>query len=139
MLFIIIFFCTSNQTIKNAQTLEEQKQQPILKDKCRIQAYGWSLPSNTETPVDETTKNNIRIPVPIYCQTIFDRDNELKSSCATVVNTDPSTSLVWICSLCKNDTHVSILDPNNPKEQKEQFVLKSMKVLCVQSVSSTGR
>lgn len=112
-----------------------------MKDKCRIQAYGWSLPSKNEAEGNSDEVSNLSIPVPIYCQPIFDRDNDLKPSCATILNTvdesNKPSSLVWICSLCKNDTYVSILDPNNPKEQKEQFVLKSMKVLCVQSVKGT--
>jgi len=49
--------------------------------------------------------------------------SEFKSSC------------IWICNLNENDTHVSILDANKPGDLIEQFILKYLKIYCMQSVA----
>lgn len=101
------------------------------------------------------------VPVPVYCRPLFERDTNYKLSCASAVNLDYSsnikdsdtiiksslyynsqtqtkdglTSYVWLCNLNTNtDTQISIIDGNRPGEIKQEFYLKSIRVLCIHSV-----
>jgi len=104
------------------------------------------------------------VPVPVYCRPLFEHDNNLKMSCSSTINflydpncikncgelieaspfnhfksqihqNDYKSSCIWICNLNENDTHVSVLDANKPGDLIEQFILKQMKIYCIQSVS----
>lgn len=48
---------------------------------------------------------------------------------------DFKSSCIWICNLNENDTHVSILDANKPGDLIEQFILKYLRIYCMQSVA----
>lgn len=146
------FFISSNFYSSNKIQAKERKNS--FKEKDRVQAYGWSLPSitssnNSKNDKFECNSNNTTIPIPIYCQPLFENLNDFKLCCSTTVYIDHNrhadilkntilkenqTSFVWISSLFKNDSHIFILDPNKPKEQQEQFILNSVKILSIQSI-----
>ena len=107
----------------------------------------------------------ITVPVPVYCRPLFEQDNNLKLSCSSTVNfsfdpkvvkncaeiieassfghfksnlansNDYKSSCIWICNQNDNDTHISILDANRPGDLIEQFVLKYLKIYCIQSIA----
>jgi len=112
-----------------------------------------------------TSSTAITVPVPVYCRPLFEQDNNLKLSCSSTVNfsfdpkvvkncaeiieassfghfksnlsnsIDYKSSCIWICNLNDNDTHVSVLDANRPGDLIEQFVLKYLKIYCIQSIA----
>jgi c-Jun-amino-terminal kinase-interacting protein 4 len=138
----------------------------VNKEEGRIQAYGWSLPSNNQSNLSyskNTVSTPVSVPVPVYCRPLFDdRETNYKLSCAASVNLDYCnsnikdsdtiikssiyfnsqtqtksglTSFIWLCNLNTNtDTQISIIDGNRPGEIKEEFYLKSIRVLCIHSV-----
>ncbi len=54
-------------------------------------------------------------------------------------NVEYKSSCIWICNLNDNDTHISILDANKPGDLIEQFILKYLKIYCMQSVSGADK
>lgn len=141
---------------------KQVESKPAAKEDGRMQAYGWSLPSKAS--LEKSSANtSITVPVPVYCRPLFEHDNNLKLSCSSTVNfafdskcvkncaeiiesssfghfksqasSDFKSSCIWICNLNDNDTHVSILDANKPSDLIEQFVLKYLKIYCIQSIS----
>lgn len=62
----------------------------------------------------------------------FKSTNQNKSS------VEHKSSCIWICNLNEKDTHVSILDANKPGDLIEQFILKYLKIYCIQSISGAS-
>ena len=62
----------------------------------------------------------------------------LKSTSSNKSSVEHKSSCIWICNLNENDTHVSILDANKPGDLIEQFILKYLKVYCIQSISGAS-
>lgn len=108
----------------------------------------------------------ITVPVPVYCRPLFEHDNNLKMSCASTVNfsfdssiiknfpelieespfsrfkstnQEYKSSCIWISNLNENDTHVSVLDANKPGDLIEQFILKYLKIQCLQSIAGAKK
>jgi len=122
------------------------------------------LAGDTTNKTVHSKNTPITVPVPVYCRPLFEHDNNLKMSCSSTINFsfDPScvkncgelieaspfshyrsqiqhneykSSCIWICNLNENNTHVSVLDANKPGDLIEQFILKQLKIYCIQSIS----
>ncbi|KAL5011618.1 hypothetical protein ScPMuIL_010169 [Solemya velum] len=54
----------------------------------RLQAYGWSLPAKLQPHVlkELPAKNQVPVPVPVYCRPLLDKQSGLKIWCAAGVN-----------------------------------------------------
>lgn len=137
----------------------------VAKEEGRMQAYGWSLPSKASLDVAKAnTTITVPVPVycrPLFeqdnnlklsCSSTVNYlfDSKCVKNCADIIessrfshfksqttnnNTEYKSSCIWICNLNDNDTHVSVLDANRPSELIEQFVLKYLKIYCIQSIS----
>jgi len=145
------------------------QQQTVAKEDGRMQAYGWSLPSKSSLDSPKSSPTiSVPVPVPVYCRPLFEQDNNLKLSCSSTVNftfdskvvpncasliesslfgyfkstaslNEFKSSCIWICNLNDNDTHVSILDANRPGDLIEQFVLKYLKIYCIQCIGGAQK
>ena len=131
-----------------------------LPSKTSIQLSGDNNHNNHKV-IQPVISAPITVPVPVYCRPLFEHDNNLKMSCSSTINFlfDPKcanncaeliegsgfshfksnseykSSCIWICNLNENDTHVSLLDANKPGDLIEQFILKQLKIYCIQSIS----
>ena len=162
-------FLKEDTTQKLQTKSEQTRQTVVAKEDGRMQAYGWSLPSKSSLDSPKLSPTiSVPVPVPVYCRPLFEQDNNLKLSCSSTVNfmfdskviqncadlieassfgyfksqlnnNEFKSSCIWICNLNDNDTHVSILDANRPGDLIEQFVLKYLKIYCIQCIGGANQ
>ncbi len=69
--------------------------QLFSKEEGRVQAYGWSLPSNkSNIKQDTNSKFAVSVPVPVYCRPLFEEQNNLKLSCSSTIDFSFNPSLL---------------------------------------------
>ncbi|XP_076319409.1 C-Jun-amino-terminal kinase-interacting protein 4-like isoform X29 [Tachypleus tridentatus] len=86
------------QRAKERKEQYKQVRAHVRKDDGRMQAYGWSLPtkaviSGPKPPPDDgvantlkTSSSHVRVPVPIYCRPLLEKEPGMKIWCASGVN-----------------------------------------------------
>ncbi|KAK6173185.1 hypothetical protein SNE40_016686 [Patella caerulea] len=98
----------------------------VKKDDGRMQAYGWSLPAKyTPSPREASSKNQIPVPVPVYCRPLTDQDNGVKIWCSAGVNltggrTRDGGSIVGTSSIFYSNPTEETPKPTNDVEQLDQ-------------------
>ena len=69
--------------------------QLFSREEGRVQAYGWSLPSNkSNIKQDTSSKFTVSVPVPVYCRPLFEEQNNLKLSCSSSIDFSFNSSLL---------------------------------------------
>ncbi|XP_050417313.1 C-Jun-amino-terminal kinase-interacting protein 4 isoform X10 [Patella vulgata] len=98
----------------------------VKKDDGRMQAYGWSLPAKyTPSPREASSKNQIPVPVPVYCRPLTDQDNGVKIWCSAGVNltggrTRDGGSIVGTSSIFYSNPTEETPKPTDDVEQLDQ-------------------
>ena len=81
------FLKDEQNNVKAAKKDIKAELQLFSKEEGRVQAYGWSLPSNkSNLKQDSNTKFAVSVPVPVYCRPLFEEQNNLKLSCSSTID-----------------------------------------------------
>ena len=82
-----------------ATSLNPKKDIQLLsREEGRVQAYGWSLPSNkSNLKQDGNSKFTVSVPVPVYCRPLFEEQNSLKLSCSSSIDFSFNPKLLADC------------------------------------------
>ncbi len=82
----------------NAKKDIKSELQLLSREEGRVQAYGWSLPSNkSNLKQDLNTKFTVSVPVPVYCRPLFEEQNNLKLSCSSSIDFSFNQSILEDC------------------------------------------